>query len=157
MGLKKRKRNVRPSTAYLFHRSRQLDGTLSNGPRYGSYCITAARVLAGWGTISEKRFPVPKPLIWPFVEPPGVDSIAKYQRSNFHFRIRSINDAKLCLAAGIPFPFSVPISASWQNALGGRISTLTGSDVIIGYHAVMAAGYDDVTERLTFVNSWGEH
>lgn len=157
MGLKKRKRQVRPSTAYLFHRSRQLDGTLNNGPRYGSYCITAARVLASWGTISEKRFPVPKPLVWPFIEPPGVDRIAKYQRSNFHFRVRSINDAKVCLAAGMPFSFSVPISVKWRNTNDGRISNLTKSDVITEYHAVMAMGYDDHTQLLKFRNSWGEN
>src|SRR6266478_2762034 len=42
-------RPYRPSRMYGFVRARQLDGTMEKGSRHGSYCLTAARVMMGWG------------------------------------------------------------------------------------------------------------
>ncbi len=53
----RRRRIWQPSRLYGFVRSRQLEGTLSLSPKVGVFIITASRVRAGWGTVSEKRWP----------------------------------------------------------------------------------------------------
>jgi hypothetical protein len=73
-GWARRGRRYLASTMYAFNKARQLDGTISEGSKYGSYCLTAARVLMGWGSVSYNRWPTPRGLVqWPPNEPPGLD------------------------------------------------------------------------------------
>ena len=130
---------------------------MNEGPRYGSYCLTFARVLAGWGAVSERRWPYPRgAVIWPPVEPAGLDQIARFNRLLSHFRIRSLEDARTCLAFHGPFNFAVPITASGRSASEGVVPDPDSRMEFVENHAVLAVGYDDKTELLKFQNSWGE-
>jgi hypothetical protein len=81
----KRKRFWQISRVYGFVRTRQLEGTLASGPKVGVFMINANRVMAGWGTVSEKRWPYPKNSKWPIAEPPGLDKIAKFNKIFAYF------------------------------------------------------------------------
>jgi hypothetical protein len=63
MNRRKRHRPSVSSRFYAFIKARQIDGTIDQGPRYGSYCLTAARVIAGWGVVSEGRCSYPRGMI----------------------------------------------------------------------------------------------
>jgi hypothetical protein len=144
------------SKAYSFNKARQLDGTMDKGSRYGSYCLTAARVWMGWGAVAQHRWPRPQgPVEWPPNEPPGLDQIARFNRTFCHFRIRNISDARRSLSLGNLFRFSVPMTRAWYAAPNGLIPMPVGPHDFVEGHAVEAAGYDDNTQLLTFINSWG--
>jgi hypothetical protein len=154
-----RRRDWRISRMYGFIRSRQLDGTLNQGPRVGTYVITAHRIHAGWGTVSETRFPYPKGKIiqWPPVEQEGLDEIAKYNKHFFHFLIRNLDDARRAISQRDVFLFSIPIHAGWRKSSDGVIEMPTQVTPITENHAVVAVGYNDNTQLLTFLNCWGRH
>ena len=113
--------------------------------------------MAGWGCVAEWRWPQPrKPVVWPPNEPPGLDRIARFNRTRAHFRIRSVSDAKVCLWRAGPFGFSVPITGQWRIAPNGVIALPRdrGEFEDLG-HAVTAVQYDDRTRLFKFINSWG--
>jgi hypothetical protein len=137
-------------------RGRQLEGTLTLGPKVGEYVITGMRTSAGWGRVSEKRWPYrrrgdPWP---PASEPPGLDDIAKYSRAFAHFRIRDLDDARRCLAFHSPFQLSIPIHNGWHHTSDGVIEMPSSEGEFTGYHCVSIAGYSNATERFKFANSW---
>lgn len=153
---RKRNRPFTHSRLYGFYKARLLDGTLDRGPRYGSYCITAMRVWAGWGQVAEWRWPMTRgPVVWPPVEPSGLDRIAKYRRSFAHFRVRNIDDLKRAIIAPALVLFSVPITRSWRTASGGVIPIPPDPRDFTEYHAVAGGGYSDTTGHIELLNSWG--
>jgi hypothetical protein len=155
VGFNRRGRVFYISRFYGFYRGRQLDGTVHLGPRYGSYCLTAARIEASWGLLAEHRWPYPRGhVIWPPQEPTGLDRIARFDRRFSHFRIRTLEDAKMAIYANGPFKFSVPITAAWRRSKG-IIDMPKGPNDLGEGHAVDAVGYDDNTELIHFANSWG--
>jgi hypothetical protein len=156
----KRRRNWVPSLAYGFIRGRQLDGSLSDGdPKTGVYAITTMRVLAGWGSVSQQRWSYPRgrPAPWPLVEPPGLDAIAKFNRSLGHFQVRDLDDARRCIFERMFVSCCcLPIHAGWAKAPGGLIS-MPSTDVPLDgrHHSVCLEGYDDHTQFFKFWNNWG--
>lgn len=156
VGRRKRKRIWQPSTLYGFVRARQLEGTLNEGPRVGTYIVTAGRVLASWGCVSEKRWPrLRKGDFWPPVEPPGLDKIAKYNRSLMHYRVRDLTEMKQCLEKGLPVQFAVPIHAGWYSATGGKINSPGVNQPFLENHSIVAEKCDDKLQLIKFWNNWG--
>jgi C1A family cysteine protease len=65
---------------------------------------------------------------------------------------------KNCLAQGFPFVFGMAVFQSFetQEVLKTGIMPMPGpTEVMVGGHAVLAVGYNDVSKRLTVRNSWG--
>ncbi len=143
------------STLYSFNKQRQLDGTIDLGPKHGSYCITTARVAAGWGLLPKRYWPASAKGVWPLLEPRGLDRVARYNRTFTHIRIRDLHDARVSLAAGHLFSFSCGITEQWRKAASGVIITPKNIGDLTGQHAIAAVGYNDSTQSLTFMNSWG--
>lgn len=153
----KRKRPWTSSITYGFVRSRQLDGTLFEGPRIGTYIVSSARVLAGWGCVSEKRWPRLRRGIdfWPPLEPTGLDDIAKYNRQNGHWRARDLSEIKKYVVAGVPVQIVVPIHRGWMSATGGVIALPRSDKEFTQNHAVVIENYNASEMLLKFWNNWG--
>jgi hypothetical protein len=153
----KRLRPWQLSRMYGFVRSRQLDGTLAQGPRVGIYLVTGMRVLAGWGAISEWRCPYPsRGAPWPPAVPNNLDDIAKYNRSYMHYRVRNLDDLRQSVSLGRLPTISIPIHPGWRAPeRGGVIGVPDRFPNPAEYHAVLVVGYDDTTQLLHFVNNWG--
>ena len=157
LGWRRRGRPFQISRAYAFQRARQLDGSIDEGPKYGSFCLSAHRVSTGWGAIAEHRWPYPRGKVdWPLTEPPGLDRIARFNRTLSHFRVRSTDDCRRCLAGGVVFGFSIPITQEWYTTRDGVIA-MPSSPFLNQQHAVTAIGYDDSISQIAFLNSWGSH
>lgn len=158
---KLRQRPVEHSRLYGFVRSRQLDGTLlTKGPGEGCYIQTARRVFAGYGCVSEARWPYPKEgeVIWPPPEPADLNEIARFWRSFYHFRLRTVDEARwfIYTSGGLGFQVNLPINQkAWHQARLGVIETPEYGDCDTR-HAVYIFAYDDRSQRLSFANSWGK-
>jgi hypothetical protein len=138
-----------------FYRSRQLDGTIGNGPRYGTYVLSSSRVHAGWGAVSDRFWQTPRgAAIWPPEEPVGLDRVARFNRILSHFRVRSLNDAKIVMASTPGFICAVPITKAWRSAPGGVIPMPRDTGNFIEHHAIHAFGYQDDFQQIRFWNSW---
>jgi hypothetical protein len=150
---KKRKRVWRSSTTYGFVRARQLDGTILEGPRVGTHIITSCRVRAGWGIVSERRWPrLRRGDMWPTIEPPGLDDI--FNRRRGHFRARNLTEIRACVAQGVPIQVSLPIHNGWRSPAGGVIK-LPGVELVTENHSIVLEGFDDNRELIKFWNNWG--
>jgi hypothetical protein len=161
-GWKRRGQTFRISRIYGFIRSRQLDGTMDKGPKHGTFCLTGVRVQMSWGSVAEHRWPFPRDAsIWPPQEPPGLDRIARFNRTFCYFRIRDLADAKRYLYGSErqvrPFVFSVPITRQWYSAPGGIIAMPSSRADFVEGHAVVAVGWSDADEMLSFLNCWGNN
>jgi len=74
-------------------------------------------------------------------------------------RLSTLAEMKACLAMGLPFVsgFSVYDSAmSDEVTRSGDVPMPGNRDILQGGHAIMAVGYDDLSSRFIFRNSWGE-
>jgi hypothetical protein len=149
-------RPYRLSRTYGFVRSRQLDATMERGSRHGSYCLTAARVMMGWGTVADARWPTPGGKVaWPPPEPPGFDRIARFNRTGSHWRVRTLDDLRRAVFSGGFCNFSVPITKQWYSASNGLIALPTSPSDFVAGHAMLAIGYNDETQLIKFINNWG--
>lgn len=132
---------------------------MAAGRAHGAYLLTAHRIRAGWGSVSEARWPY-NGTKWPPDLPPGhqdFDRIASYNRIPGYFAIRNLVDAKLALANGTPFQLTVPTTKHWRDAKDGVIPLQLGMrpETSRGNHAIPIIGYDDNTRLFLFQNSWG--
>ena len=65
---------------------------------------------------------------------------------------------KGCLAAGYPFVFGFTVYDAFESAAtakSGELNMPTSTETVVGGHAVLAVGYDDVAQRFIVRNSWG--
>jgi len=79
--------------------------------------------------------------------------VVSYQRVN-----RDLAQMKGCLAAGYPFVFGFTVYDAFESAAVAKTGVLnmpTSAEEVVGGHAVLAVGYDDVAQRFIVRNSWG--
>lgn len=80
--------------------------------------------------------------------------ICKYERLG-----QDMDQFRACLKAGFPFVFLFELYDSFKSQENGMMPTPSAIEILLGnkfLHAVLAVGYDDKTERVTVMNSWGE-
>ena len=81
------------------------------------------------------------------------NQVTSYQRVN-----RDLAQMKGCLAAGYPFVFGFTVYDAFESAAvakSGVLNMPTSAEGVVGGHAVLAVGYDDVAQRFIVRNSWG--
>jgi len=69
-----------------------------------------------------------------------------------------LNQMKGCLASGYPFVFGFTVYESFESdqvAKTGVAPMPATNEKVLGGHAVLAAGYDDGSQRFLVRNSWG--
>ena len=65
---------------------------------------------------------------------------------------------KGCVAEGYPFVFGITVYQSMmsdQVAKTGIMPIPTTQEKVLGGHAILGVGFDDMTQRFKFRNSWG--
>lgn len=153
----KRRRPWIISKTYSFVRARQLDGTLFEGPRVGSYLISNARILAGWGRVSERRWPNLRKGIdtWPPFEPHELDRIAKYNRIKRYWRVRNLQEVMTYLDNDCFVQIVIPIHKGWMRPRGGLIDIPPTTGDMTENHSIVVEGFDKSKGILRFWNNWG--
>jgi C1A family cysteine protease len=146
-----KERKFPTSRLFLYYEARRPIGTLAEDS--GCVIRDALRVAYNIG--------VPRETGWKYneskftVEPPK----RSYKSAPFH-KITSykavpvsVLGVKSALAQGYPVVFGVAIFNTFFN--GANVPTPTYSDEYLGGHAMLAVGYDDQTNRVKVLNSWG--
>ncbi|GAA0417587.1 C1 family peptidase [Streptomyces luteireticuli] len=158
-----------PSRLFVYYNERAMEGHVHSDS--GAQIRDGVKSVATLGVCPEDEWPYDDtPALTdggPF--PPGSragekPSPACYtdalkSRATAYLRVmQDIDHLKGCLASGFPFVFGFTVYASFESqqvAQTGNADLPTPSDEVVGGHAVMAAGYDDGTQRFLVRNSWG--
>ena len=143
------------SRMYNYVRSRELEGTFPGNHSTGVWPITSLRIGRGWGTPTEEAWPYKgRAEDWPPIEPKNIDNAAKASRILMYQGIRSVDDCKIAITKGRPITASFLIDAAEWG--GPNIPLPPKADLLSAGHCISIVGFDDNTEKIEFLNSWGE-
>jgi C1A family cysteine protease len=156
--LKKQKSSlIQPSRLFLYYNERVILGTVDEDS--GAMIRDGMKSLAKDGVCQELMWPY---TIQNFTKKP---SDACYREASRHqalkyFRIPTSNLAqcKMCLAMGFPFVFGMAVYESFETSEAtrtGEVPMPLPTETMLGGHAVLAVGYDDIRKVVICRNSWG--
>lgn len=83
-----------------------------------------------------------------------LDRAISYQRVT-----RSLDQMRACLASGYPFVFGFSVYESFETqqvAETGHVFMPRRGERLLGGHAVMCCGYNDIAQAFYVQNSWGD-
>lgn len=144
------------SRLFVYYFSRYLDGTDPNDDA-GTYIRTAMKTLATYGVCTEDLWPyiVSKYNVKPSKE--AVSNALTHQALRY-YRTPTLLHIKYSISEGFPvvFGFSVPETIFDDTTTQTGVVLYPGpATKMVGGHAVIACGYDDIKKQLKFQNSWG--
>jgi hypothetical protein len=154
-----RRSGLLPSRLFIYYNERDIEGTTDSDS--GAQIRDGIKSVASQGACFESG-----PNSWPYriaefaIKPPDscyaaarTDQVLSYSRL-----MQSLSDMKICLATGFPFIFGFSVFSAFESrevASTGVVPLPGVGDRPVGGHAVLAVGYDDVTQRFKVRNSWG--
>ena len=143
------------SRLFIYYNERDIEHSVNEDS--GAMIRDGIKSLKKLGVCSEKNWPYNigkfkvKPT--PACYKEGLNhQITSYQR------ILSLDDMKSCLADGYPFVFGFTVYDSFESqqvAKTGIVPMPKPNEGVLGGHAVVAVGYDDLIKRFIVRNSWG--
>ena len=81
-------------------------------------------------------------------------------RINRYYRLETLTEMKTTLANGRVFLFGIAVYPSFLSntvADTGIVPMPSQTESLLGGHAMLAIGYDDITQRFLVRNSWGKN
>lgn len=146
------------SRLYLYYREREIEDSVEDDA--GAFIRDGIKVAVEG---------VPAETVWPYkiekfaVRPSqqAFDRAAKHKVTRYE-RIQnpsSLTVLKTVLSSGSPFVFGFTVYDSFESfevSQTGMMPMPSPGEAVLGGHAVVAAGYDDATQRILVRNSWGE-
>ena len=145
-----------PSRLFIYYDERAMEGTVDSDS--GAMIRDGMKSVGNQGVCPED--------MWPY----NIESFAVkptdacYQAALQHKAIlyqrvtRNLNQMKGCLASGYPFVFGFTVYESFESeqvAKDGHAPMPKPGEQVLGGHAVLAVGYDDVNQWFIVRNSWG--
>ena len=148
-----------PSRLFVFYNARLCDNSTGTD---GGIPLRFALAAANYLGVCEESY-------WPYrvenvtVKPPltayqaaGGNAISKYEGLE-----QNIDQFRACLKAGFPFAFGFEIYSNFRDLDNNNgIMPMPSAEDLANYkpgkHAVLAVGYDDTTQLITVLNSWGK-
>ncbi|MFT4067146.1 C1 family peptidase [Paraburkholderia sp.] len=151
-----------PSRLFIYYNQRSIEGAVSEDCgaqiRDGIKCVAALGSCFEGGRIGEWAYDKKKFARRP---PKACYEQASLDRSVGYSRLRQqLEQLKGCIASGWPFVFGFTCYESFSSEEIARCGVLRlprRSEHIIGGHAVMAVGYDDISATFEVRNSWGDN
>jgi C1A family cysteine protease len=148
-----------PSRLFIYYNERAMEGTV--GEDAGAQIRDGIKAVARLGVCFEGG-----PFAWPYdiakfaCQPPKADytEALRNQVVQYSRLIPSLAQLKGCIAAGYPFIFGFTVYDSFEGAAvekSGIVPMPGRGDTVVGGHAVLAVGYDDMMQRFKVRNSWG--
>ncbi len=143
------------SRLFIYYNEREIEGTVDFDS--GAEIRDGIKVLAKLGVCPEKewKYDISKFKIKP-TKKAFVD--ASQHKIISYYRILNLDQMKNCLANGHPFVFGFVVFESFESeevAATGIVNMPLPDEQILGGHAVVAVGYDDLQKRFIMRNSWG--
>jgi C1A family cysteine protease len=146
-----------PSRLAIYYGERLIEGTVSEDS--GAMIRDGFKVLANIGAASEKTWPY---IISKFARKPtkAYFTAAAKRTAIAYYRIDNTNLSalKTCLAEGYPFVFGFTVYESFESdqvTQTGAVPMPSVHEAMLGGHATLAVGYNDLTQRFLVQNSWG--
>jgi len=147
-------KTVSISPRYIYNLARAADG---NGATDSGTTIKGAiQLLSSKGAVEDN--------VWPYKAgqfaappPPAVATAKKYKITNVS-TVQGVDAVKQALSQTGPLVAGITMYASAMSestSKSGLIPVPKAKESILGGHAVVLVGYDDRTQRVKFVNSWG--
>lgn len=104
---------------------------------------------------------------WPYLEgrfrlrPPSSAYVNALNHQGITYRRiqQNLTDMRSCLAGGFPFVFGFTVYESFESdavAASGLLGMPSASEAVVGGHAVLCVGYNNVSRRFLIMNSWGK-
>ena len=144
------------SRLFIYWNERDIEGTTTQDS--GAQIRDGIKSLAQWGDCKEGDWSyLPQNV---FVKPKDAAyQVAANHKIATYMRLESLDDVKQCLSEGYPVSFGFTVFESFESSTVANtgivpMPNLNGEDTI-GGHAVLAVGYEDITQQLIVRNSWG--
>ena len=145
-----------PSRLFIYYNERVMENSVESDS--GAQIRDGIKSVASQGACPET--------LWPYIEAqfaarPSAPcyKIARTHPAVSYSRVaQEANQLKACLAAGYPFVLGITVYESFESdavAHSGVVPLPQTAETALGGHAVMAAGYDDASQRFLVRNSWG--
>lgn len=145
-----------PSRLFIYYNERAIEGTIASDA--GASLRDGIKSVVKLGSCSETEWPYD---IEKFTEKPSNQCYtdALNFKATFYQKIHQDTlHMKACLAAGLPFVFGFTVYESFESdevAKTGMVQLPTAQEAVIGGHAVLCVGYNDIDQRFIVRNSWG--
>lgn len=145
------------SALAAWYNARKIDGTefVPTGTMPRS-ALAAAQHL---GVPPEWCWPYDKYDTWKATTRPKLSArfAGLFQKGFRYYALDTLSDMRQAIVDGYGFIAILPITQGMYQTryTGGEIPPTYPNEPFNGYHCVWITGYDDDTERFTFLNSWG--
>ena len=145
---------IKPSRLFIYYNERVLENTVLYDS--GATIRDSIKTLHKTGVCSETD--------WPYIiskfsyRPTSVCYKTARKISQYKKLEHSIDDFKSCLRMGLPFVFGFTVYESFKNdnvAKTGIMPIPKQGEKLLGGHAVMAVGFDNIRQVFIIRNSWG--
>jgi C1A family cysteine protease len=156
MQLKEGLEDFMPSRLFIYYNERKIEGTV--GEDSGAMIRDGIKSVNKIGVCLEDMWPYD---IARFTEEPPAEAYtgAKAHQVTVYRRVlQRLQQMQGCLASGTPFVVGFSVYESFESeevAKTGVVPMPARSEKLLGGHAVLAVGYDDVSQRFLVRNSWG--
>jgi C1A family cysteine protease len=146
-----------PARLFIYYNERVIEGTVKTDS--GAQIRDGIKSINQQGVCPETMLPYN---IAKFAVKP---SAACYKDALKHKAVkymrvpRVLSQMQGCLADGYPFVIGFTVYDSFESeavAKTGKLNMPTAKEQVVGGHAVLVVGYDNVAKRFIVRNSWGE-
>lgn len=144
------------SRLFLYYEERLMEGTVNEDS--GAEIRDGMKVLKNIGVCPETEEPYD---ITQFTNPPTLANIldAKQYKINEYHRISNLTMLKTALAEGIVVVIGIKVYSSFESDEVVKTGIVPIPNIekeeLLGAHAILAVGYDDIKQWVIIRNSWG--
>ncbi len=144
------------SRLFVYYNERVIEGTVRTDS--GAMLRDGIKSLVTRGVCCEECWPYS---ITMFARKPGASCYkeAVDRKITSYHRLDTVDEMRSCLAERYPFVFGFSVYESFESSVvakSGVVELPEPGERLLGGHAVMAVGYDDLAKRFIVRNSWGE-
>jgi C1A family cysteine protease len=147
-----------PSRLFLHYNARALAGKQRQNK--GAQIRDAMKSVAKLGICRESAWPYRAFQFATKPPPHAYQQALDYQSIAYQRLQHRLEELKACLADGFPFVFGLSVYSGFESAQitsRGVLNLPTKAEAEAGAHAVLAVGYNDHSQRLIVMNSWGKN
>ena len=145
-----------PSRLMLYYGARVVEQSISSD--CGAQLRDVIKVAASSGACDETLWPY-DPTKWATApSDPAVQAAKGDEAIGYKSVTQDLDHIRACLADGDPIVFGFCVFESFEDDAVANTGTMpmpATDEASLGYHAVLASGYNDANKTVTVRNSWG--
>jgi C1A family cysteine protease len=144
------------SRLFVYFNERKLENSIPDDA--GAFLSDGVKCLEKYGVCLESEWPYD---ISKFAVKPSAKcykDALKHRALVAHNVMPDLSSMKTCLASGYPFVVAITIHSAFESdtvAVNGLVPMPIAGDQVLGGHAVLCVGYDDIHQCWIMRNSWG--